>query len=176
MIKNYSITTLAKIDDKLMNSHSNSWICAWMSYRCCSITSGAVHFSVFGLHRFYSFVCANNKMFKNDFVFHSQMLNDIFDCDVDTVNLTKLSLCYMSCVKQKSSPRNEHFNWLVRIKFLNLFLYSSLKKNEKFTGPNKVLLVLGRRTCAHREYWKSTELSLLIRWNGKEWYDYLKST
>ena len=128
MIKNYNITTLAKIDDNLMNSHSNSRICAWMSYRRCSVTSGAVHFSVFGLHRFDSFVCANNKMFKNDFVFHSQMLNDIFDCDVDTVNLTKLSLCYMSCVKQKSSPRNENFNWLVRIKFLNLFLYSSLKK------------------------------------------------
>ena len=25
------------------------------------------------------------------------------------------------------------------------------KKNEKFTDPNKVLLVLGLRICAHRE-------------------------
>ena len=24
-------------------------------------------------------------------------------------------------------------------------------KTEKFTGPNKVLLVLGQRTCVHRE-------------------------
>jgi hypothetical protein len=36
------------------------------------------------------------------------------------------------------SPRIENFNLLVRINFLNLFLYSSLKKYEKFTGPNKV--------------------------------------
>jgi len=36
---------------------------------------------------------------------------------------------------------------------LNLFLYGSFKKKqtEKFTGPNKVLLVLCQRTTAHRE-------------------------
>jgi hypothetical protein len=36
---------------------------------------------------------------------------------------------------------------------LNLFLYSSKIKTEKFTGPNKVLLVLvlGHSISAHRE-------------------------
>ena len=24
-------------------------------------------------------------------------------------------------------------------------------KTDKFTGPNKVLLILGQRTCAHRD-------------------------
>jgi hypothetical protein len=45
---------------------------------------------------------------------------------------------------------HENLNLLVEIKFLNLFLYF-LIKTEKFTGPNKVLLVLGRRTGADRE-------------------------
>jgi hypothetical protein len=37
---------------------------------------------------------------------------------------------------------------------LILFLHSSKKKDtEKLTGLNKVLLVLGRRTGAHREDW-----------------------
>jgi hypothetical protein len=33
-----------------------------------------------------------------------------------------------------SSPRNEHLNLLVRIKFLHLFLYSSKQKLKIFTG------------------------------------------
>ena len=37
----------------------------------------------------------------------------------------------------------------VWIKSLNLFLV--FKKTEKFTGPNKVWLVLGLRIGAHRE-------------------------
>ena len=50
------------------------------------------------------------------------------------------------------SPRNENLNLLVQIISLNIFLYSSLiKKIENFTFPNKCLLVLGRRTGAHRE-------------------------
>jgi hypothetical protein len=41
------------------------------------------------------------------------------------------------------SPRNEN---------LIFFLYIVLnKKRKKLTGPNKVLLVLGRRTTGHRE-------------------------
>ena len=36
------------------------------------------------------------------------------------------------------NPRNENLNLLVRIKFLNLFLYSSLKQIEKSSGPSKV--------------------------------------
>ena len=39
---------------------------------------------------------------------------------------------------------------LVRIKFLNLFLYKNWKK---IIGPSKVLLVLGRMSGAHREDW-----------------------
>jgi hypothetical protein len=42
-------------------------------------------------------------------------------------------------------------NLLVGIKFLNLFLYTSKIKTEIFSGLNKVLLVLGWRTCAYRE-------------------------
>ena len=49
------------------------------------------------------------------------------------------------------SPRIENLNLLVRIKSLNLFLYSSLRKAKKFTGPNQVLLILGLRTGTHRE-------------------------
>ena len=48
-------------------------------------------------------------------------------------------------------PRNGNFNLLVRIKFLKLFLNSSLKKNEQFPGLNKALLVLDWMTGAHRE-------------------------
>jgi len=44
-----------------------------------------------------------------------------------------------------SCLRNENLTLLVRIKLLNLF-YIYLNKNWKFTGPNKVLLVLCRRT------------------------------
>ena len=51
------------------------------------------------------------------------------------------------------SPRNENFNVLVQIKFLNIFLYISKKKTNKFTGPNKVLLVMDRSTGAHCEDW-----------------------
>ena len=43
-----------------------------------------------------------------------------------------------------NSPRNENLNLLLRIKFLNLFYIIHIYiKIEKFTGPNKVLLVLG---------------------------------
>ena len=63
----------------------------------------------------------------------------------------------------KSSPQNENFNLQVRIKFLNLFLYSSQIKAEKFTDPNKVLLVLGRKTDAHREDCKS-EIYAQLQW------------
>jgi len=47
------------------------------------------------------------------------------------------------------SPRNVNLYLLVQIISFNLFLYKSLKKTETFTGPNKVLLVLGWRTGAH---------------------------
>jgi hypothetical protein len=50
-----------------------------------------------------------------------------------------------------NSPRNENLNLLVQIISLNIFLYSSKKKPEKFTCPNKGLLVLGWGTGAHRE-------------------------
>ena len=53
--------------------------------------------------------------------------------------------------KLSHSPRNENLNLLVGIKFLNLFLYISKIKTEIFSGLNKVLLVLGWRTCAYRE-------------------------
>ena len=46
-----------------------------------------------------------------------------------------------------NSPRNENFNLLVQIKSLNIEKVK--KKTEKFTGLNKVLLVLGLRTGAH---------------------------
>ena len=49
--------------------------------------------------------------------------------------------------------QNENVNLLVRIKFLNLFLYRSLKKTEKCTGPNKILLVFGRRTAISVVVW-----------------------
>ena len=39
------------------------------------------------------------------------------------------------------------FIWL-----FNIYIYI-LIKTEKFTGPNKVLLVLSWRTSAHHEYW-----------------------
>ena len=45
--------------------------------------------------------------------------------------------------------RNENLNLLIWIKFLNLFYINIKIKTEKFTGPNKVLLVLSRRTGAH---------------------------
>jgi hypothetical protein len=48
---------------------------------------------------------------------------------------------------------------------LNLFLsiYIVLNKTEKFTGPNKVLLVLERRTGAHCEDCHlSTYLDILL--------------
>jgi hypothetical protein len=51
----------------------------------------------------------------------------------------------------RDSPQNENFNLLVRIKSLNLFLYSSLKKLKYLLVSNKVLLVLVQRTGAHRE-------------------------
>jgi hypothetical protein len=56
-------------------------------------------------------------------------------------------------VSTDDSPQNENLNLLVQIKFLNLLHTCNiyLNKNWKFTGPNKVLLVLGRRTGAHRE-------------------------
>ena len=50
------------------------------------------------------------------------------------------------------SPRNENLNLhvLVRTKFLEFILYIDILyikiKTEKITGPNKVLLVLGRRS------------------------------
>ena len=53
--------------------------------------------------------------------------------------------------KLSHSPRNENLNLLVGIKFLNLFLYTSKIKTEIFSGLNKVLLVLGWRTCAYCE-------------------------
>ena len=46
----------------------------------------------------------------------------------------------------QNSSWNETLNLLIRIKFLNLFLY-----NIKFTGLDNVLLFLGCRTGAHRE-------------------------
>jgi len=53
------------------------------------------------------------------------------------------------------SPQNENLNLLVGIKFLEFMLYTDkyVKNTEKFTGLNKVLLVLGwrPRTGAHRE-------------------------
>ena len=51
------------------------------------------------------------------------------------------------------SPWNESLNLLIRIKFFNLFLYSSKKKLKKLTGPNNVLLALGR---AHLVDWFCT--------------------
>jgi hypothetical protein len=42
-------------------------------------------------------------------------------------------------------------NLLVWIKVLKIYSYIVLNKKFKFTGPNKVLLFLGRRTGAHRE-------------------------
>jgi len=46
---------------------------------------------------------------------------------------------------------------IVRIKFLNSFLYSSYKLT-KFTGPNKDLVVLDRRAGAHLEDGRPTSL------------------
>jgi hypothetical protein len=50
------------------------------------------------------------------------------------------------------SPRNEHFNFLVRIKFLNLFLY--LNKNWNiYWSEQSFTDFTGQRTGAHRENW-----------------------
>jgi hypothetical protein len=52
---------------------------------------------------------------------------------------------------------NQSSKWKFEFTSPNLFLYtgSSLKKkNPIFTGPNKVVLVLGRKTGAHSEDWK----------------------
>jgi hypothetical protein len=38
---------------------------------------------------------------------------------------------------------------------LEFILINFYKKTEKFTDPNKVLLVLGRRTGAHHDDWYS---------------------
>jgi len=62
-----------------------------------------------------------------------------------------------------NSPRNENLNLLLQIKFLNLFYIIHIYiKIEKFTGPNKVLLVLGWRTGGHREdcvsHWLCTSI------------------
>jgi len=68
------------------------------------------------------------------------------------------------------SPRIENLNLLVRIKSLNLFLYSSLRKAKKFTGPNQVLLILGLRTGTHREgcfYW--INVSTISCWTFTNW-------
>ena len=48
------------------------------------------------------------------------------------------------------SHRNEHFNFLVRIKFLNLF-HIYLNKNWTFNRSEQSLLILGRTTCVNRE-------------------------
>jgi hypothetical protein len=64
--------------------------------------------------------------------------------------LERINGSFDSVVFSINIRRNENLNLLVQIKFLNLFLYGSLKKNC-FTGTNKALLVLGRRTGAHHE-------------------------
>lgn len=72
---------------------------------------------------------------------------------MDWLILNKWSFVLSSSlsVEYKFSPRNEHLNLLVRFKFLNLFYIYVFIKTEKFTVPNKVLLVLGQKTGAHRE-------------------------
>jgi hypothetical protein len=62
---------------------------------------------------------------------------------------------------------NENLNLLLWIKLFNL-LYIYLNKTEKFTGPNNVLLVLGRRTGAHRfflflEFWNCSDSVVLMQ-------------
>jgi hypothetical protein len=59
------------------------------------------------------------------------------------VGKIRKAICLLLCPSffPLSTPWNENFNLLVRIKSLNLFLYRSL---NKFTGLNKVLLVLGQ--------------------------------
>ena len=57
----------------------------------------------------------------------------------------------MLIYKNIYSPRNENLNLLVRIKFLNLFLYSSKYKLKNLLVRTKFYWSLGRRTSAHRE-------------------------
>ena len=53
--------------------------------------------------------------------------------------------------KKKSRPTDPNFEDHAIGNTLLLFFWP--KQTEKFTSPNKVLLVLGQRTGAHREDW-----------------------
>jgi hypothetical protein len=67
----------------------------------------------------------------------------------DLQNWRYISMKWTNVNNKKYCPRNENLNLLVRIKFLNLFLYIFKKKLKNLLVLNKVLLVLGWRTGAH---------------------------
>ena len=61
--------------------------------------------------------------------------------------VTFYTVAHLTITMSTYSLRKYNLNLLVPIKFLNLFLYSSLKKKpENYTGSNKVLLVLRWKT------------------------------
>ena len=87
--------------------------------------------------------CQNHKprgmtIMKSPYPFHHHISGDLTVYIVGKIRKVILLLLCPSFFPL-STPWNENFNLLVRIKSLNLFLYRSL---NKFTGPNKVLLVL----------------------------------
>ena len=58
-------------------------------------------------------------------------------------------ILFRNFVKHQDSPRK--FEFTKSKSNLWIYFYIVLKKTEKFTGPNKVLLVLGLKIGAHRE-------------------------
>jgi hypothetical protein len=54
-----------------------------------------------------------------------------------------MEVWFKTCFTVFYSPRNENLNLLIRIKFLNLFLYSSKKKTEKIYWSEQRFTGLG---------------------------------